>query len=200
MGNDQSMRHEPPTTDSPMTMTMPQSAMRRSVSTRSHSMTYGMTQSAGSDDTERKSRYLPSGLDKAHHGSLRMPTRPGLDYHSTFGGGSARTSHGSASRVPGVAGSAGNGAGGGIDSPQWGWYINTTPPTPEMYHSRSSLTKSSSNGSSANDPYGSPSLLTTAGMPTYDASIPAARGPNRVFQGLKAGSNRPTVGWPSVPL
>ena len=175
MGNDQSVRHEPPSrvTDSPIAMTKPiKSAMTRSTSIRSHSLVGGSA--AGPEESERKIRYLPSGLDKAHHGSLRMPTRP--------------DSHGSSVGAPGAGA-------GGIESPQWGWYINTTPPTPEMFHSRSSLNKHSGGSDQS-----STTSTTSGTSSSYDASNPATRGPNRVFQGLKAGSNRPPVGWPSVPL
>lgn len=37
----------------------------------------------------------------------------------------------------------------GYVSPQWGWYINTTPPTPDMYHRNSSITKPHSSMDSA---------------------------------------------------
>ena len=145
-------------------MTKPiKSAMTRSTSIRSQSLAMG---SAGIEEKERKIRYLPNGLDRAHNG-LIMPTRPmGM----------------------GAAGNDGN----GIESPQWGWYINTTPPTPEMYHSRSSLKHTAKSDHSA----ASAASSDTATV----CDNPVTRGPNRVFQGLKAGSNRPTVGWPSVPL
>lgn len=201
MGNDQSQLHEPPSarsaSDSPNTsMTRPiKSAMMmtRSTSIRSHSLHTGGTSQASSsygsdgEDGSGKLRYLPSGLDKAaQHGSLRMPTRPDhYGSHQHHGSGSASHHH----HPPGGAAAA---AGGGIESPQWGWYINTTPPTPEMFHSRSSLQKHNSERSSSDH--------SSSGASVYDPSNPATRGPNRVFQGLKAGSNRPPIGWPSVPL
>ena len=167
MGNDQSIRHDPPSSGngSSPAMTKPiKSAMTRSTSIRSHSLANG---AGGMEEQERKIRYLPNGLDRAHNG-LIMPTRPmGM-------GGVGNDPHGN-----------------GIESPQWGWYINTTPPTPEMYHSRSSLKHREKSDSSA-------SSAASSGAATV-CDNPATRGPNRVFQGLKA-SNRPTVGWPSVPL
>lgn len=163
MGNDQSVRHEPPSTGNGSSNAMAKpikSAMTRSTSIRSHSLAMG---SPGLEEKDRKIRYLPNGLDRAHNG-LIMPTRP-----------------------MGMGGNDPNGN--GIESPQWGWYINTTPPTPEMYHSRSSLKKSDHSAASA---------ASSDAAASY--GNPSTRGPNRVFQGLKAGSNRPTVGWPSVPL
>lgn len=198
MGNDQSQLHEPPSTrsasDSPTRRPIKSAMMMtRSTSIRSHSLHMGgagtsQASSCGSDGGEGgKLRYLPSGLDKAaQNGSLRMPTRPD-HYHSHHHGSSGHHHH----HPPGGAAAA---AGGGIESPQWGWYINTTPPTPEMFHSRSSLHKHSSERS------GSSSSDTSSGASVYDPSNSATRGPNRVFQGLKAGSNRPPIGWPSVPL
>lgn len=190
----ESIIHEPAQSsphDSPTITTKP---AFKSAITRSNSHLRGVggglrsSQSVGSEDSERKLRYLPAGLDKAHNG-LRMPTRPGMDHHSSNNGGGAA------------------GAAGGIESPQWGWYINTTPPTPEMYHSRSSLhgNKHSSShqhqGSASTSSNGSISMGSSSGTSSYDPSNPdASRGPNRVFQGLRAGSNRPPVGWPSVPL
>ena len=215
MGNDQSQLHEPPSarsaSDSPNTSTRPiKSAMMmtRSTTIRSHSLHMGGTSQASSsfglsDGEETSSgggklRYLPSGLDKAaQHGSLRMPTRPdhyGSHHHNHHHGAGTSSSHHHHHHPPGGAGVVA--AGGGIESPQWGWYINTTPPTPEMFHSRSSLHKHNSERSHSDH-----SSTGSSGTSLYDPSNPAAaRGPNRVFQGLKAGSNRPPMGWPSVPL
>ncbi|CAB9509011.1 expressed unknown protein [Seminavis robusta] len=160
--DEESVRHEPGTAaGSSSGIAKPiKSAMTRTASIRSHSLAGGSSSASSSsssaEEKERKIRYLPSGLDRAHNG-LIMPTRP--------------------------VGNDNN----GIDSPQWGWYaLNTTPPTPEMYHSRSSLRQSQK--------------TTMSAASSSEGDNPAIRGPNRVFQGLKAGSNRPPVGWPSVPL
>lgn len=174
MGNDQSVRHEPPSVGSngsSQTMSKPiKSAMTRSTSIRSHSLASGGLPGSPAEEKERKIRYLPNGLDRAHSG-LIMPTRPvGMGVHG------------------------GDPHGNGIESPQWGWYINTTPPTPEMYHSRSSLKHRDTNKSNTS---ASASALSSDVAAYHNAAM---RGPNRVFQGLKAGSNRPPVGWPSVPL
>lgn len=168
MGNEQSVRHDPPPASlgSQSGLTKPiKSAMTRSNPIRTHVLAgdAATTAAGGSEEKEHKIRYLPNGLDKAHNG-LIMPTRPmgSSDLH-----------------------------GGGIESPQWGWYTNITPPTPEMYNSRSSLKHSDKSDHST---------VSAASSDTAHFEQPVIRGPNRVFQGLKAGSNRPPVGWPSVPL
>jgi len=178
MGNDQSVRQEPlslGSDGSSQAMSKPiKSAMTRSTFMRSHPLASGGGLPGGpAEEKERKIRYLPNGLDRAHNG-LIMPTRPvGMGVHG------------------------GDPHGNGIESPQWGWYINTTPPTPEMYHSRSSLKH---RGTDKSD-YSTSSSATSALSSDVTAYRNAAmRGPNRVFQGLKAGSNRPPVGWPNVPL
>jgi hypothetical protein len=155
MGNEQSVRHEPPTAGSGGSSS---SFSRKSTMTRTAAMTRTASvnvMAAGLGASEV--RYLPRGLDRAHNG-IRMPTRP-------------------------------NGHGNGDISPQmgYGWYTlnNATPPTPEMYHSRSSSTSSHSSRSE----------------PSMDPShFPNSTAPNSVFQGLKASANRPQMGWPSVPL
>lgn len=98
-------------------------------------------------------RYLPKGLGGDHSG-LVMPTKPGD-----------------------IAAGAPTHGPGGYHSPEWGWYINTTPPTPEMYHSHYASTRGK--------------------MPTSQ--------PNTVFpaSGPPAFSAQKTAGmqhWPSVPL
>jgi len=71
-------------------------------------------------------------------------------------------------------------------SPQWGWYINTTPPTPDMFHRNSSLSsKPTDTGSSSF--HRRPATLT-----------------NPAFKGIAGSSSHqknPAVHhWPSVPL
>ena len=71
----------------------------------------------------------------------------------------------------------------GVESPQWGWYINTTPPTPDMYHNKTSKP-------------------TSRTVPSSKSSQPQAVDGtachNAVFQNLQ-NSNRP-MGWTSVPI
>ena len=87
--------------------------------------------------------------------------------------------------------------GGGDWSPQWGWYINTTPPTPDMYSSRPhkahkrESTSDTSQGTASTES----STLSTSLNPG-DHSLP-----NPVFQGLQDKNRAAPLGWhPSVPL
>jgi hypothetical protein len=93
-------------------------------------------------------------------------------------------------------GSAGPSTAGGIESPQWGWYINTTPPTPDMYHSGSqSLHKkqdSSANISNASQ--------ASSGTAATESSTATSHQPNRIFQEMQDKRQGATMGWASVPL
>lgn len=183
MGNEQSgCRHEPPPAgpEGSIAAKPIKSAMTRSQSIRSNhnngimgdleaaTTTTGSGSSSHGDSQQR--RYIPK-MDRAHHGGLIMPTRP-------MGTTSAADHHSKSA---------------GVESPQWGWYINTTPPTPEMYHSRSSMFKHNHSNSSSDYSFTSTTASTSSDVSQYQA-------PNRVFQGLKASSNKPHMGWPSVPL
>lgn len=97
-------------------------------------------------------------------------------------------------------------------SPQWGWYINTTPPTPELYHSRSSSKSSFSSGGGGGgggnsgsskpitkqlDTITSSSLLSYS--PNSNTIVDGNTCQNQVFQNLK-NSNAPIHGWTSIPI
>jgi len=75
---------------------------------------------------------------------------------------------------------------GGVESPQWGWYINTTPPTPDMYQKHSGSLSKQANRSAP------PS------QPTQSHLMDGTACHNQVFQNLQ-NSNRP-MGWTSVPI
>jgi hypothetical protein len=114
-------------------------------------------------------RYLPKGDNRSHNGVI-MPTRPygagGLPLPST---------------------------GGGVESPQWGWYINTTPPTPDTYHSGSrSLHKKQDSLANASE-----SSSSTAAT---ESSTATSQQPNRIFQDLQGKRKGAAMGWSSVPL
>lgn len=98
-------------------------------------------------------RYLPKGLGGDHRG-LVMPTKPG--------------------DIPPGAPTHGPG---GYHSPEWGWYINTTPPTPEMFHSQYSSTRGKTLASQPN------TVLPASGPPAFTTQNTA---------GMQH--------WPSVPL
>lgn len=102
--------------------------------------------------------YLPKGMERAHR-NLERPL----------------PSHGEP--LPSNS---------GVESPLWGWYINTTPPTPEMYHSRSSGKQHIS--------------ATTPSMPTSVPVSASAPMPNLVFQGLQDKNREALTAFPTVPL
>lgn len=102
--------------------------------------------------------YLPKGMERAHR-NLERPL----------------PSHGEP--LP---------SNNGVESPLWGWYINTTPPTPEMYHSRSSGKQHIS--------------ATTPSMPTSVPVSASAPLPNLVFQGLQDKNREALTAFPTVPL
>jgi hypothetical protein len=72
-----------------------------------------------------------------------------------------------------------------------GWYVKTTPPTPEMYQSRPMHKKqiSSADASQA-------STNTTLS----ESSTATASQPNRVFQDLQERRHGNPYGWPGVPF
>ena len=112
------------------------------------------------------SRYIPNMNPRTTGNGLIMPTRP-------FGR--------QISMDKKILGSNGSEM-----SPQWGWYINTTPPTPEMYHSRSS-----------------PNILPPSVAPAKHQLVRTAPSrPNEVFQNLQNStkSNRGMGGWTSIPI
>lgn len=86
----------------------------------------------------------------------------------------------------------GDPAGNGVDSPQWGWYTNITPPTPEMYQSYVS-----GKALKGSDFTGARSSLTQGGQTNQSGAAKPQH--NQVFQNLRA-SQGPTMGWPSVPI
>lgn len=164
MGNEQTPRCEASGSGSSSGVVKPiRSAMRRSRSVRSD--VSDVSEQAATDKSETL-RYLPNGLSGAHNGLL-MPTRP---YHSHY-----QNHHDNM---------------GGVESPQWGWYITTTPPTPEM-HQSPHMTASKKSDSTIQS---SDSSSTT--QSTTEACVPTT---NLVFQGLNK-TVKPNMGWPSVPL
>ncbi|VEU39965.1 unnamed protein product [Pseudo-nitzschia multistriata] len=116
------------------------------------------------------SRYIPNMKPRATGNGLIMPTRP-------YGG------------HPSVDNKA-NGTNGAEMSPQWGWYINTTPPTPELYYKHSA------------------SCSTAVRKQVSEKAVPTASGitdgkpcQNRVFQDLQNSTKtNPMGGWTSIPI
>mmetsp|Transcript_13692 Transcript_13692/g.32085 ORF Transcript_13692/g.32085 Transcript_13692/m.32085 type:complete len:175 (+) Transcript_13692:152-676(+) len=87
------------------------------------------------------------------------------------------------------------GSNGSEMSPQWGWYINTTPPTPELYHSRSTSQSLSSSNSHQNNYL----------MKGEETELTSARQcdsfQNKVFQNLQNSTKTNGIGgWTSIPI
>jgi len=95
------------------------------------------------------SRCIPKGLHGGH-GGLLIPTKP-HDSGKLY-------SHDSGPK-PAV-------------SPEWGWYINTTPPTPEMYQPK----------------------------PVKKISYTGARPSPLTNPAFSNGPGKGAMGWPSIPL
>mmetsp|Transcript_1848 Transcript_1848/g.2543 ORF Transcript_1848/g.2543 Transcript_1848/m.2543 type:complete len:148 (-) Transcript_1848:2556-2999(-) len=94
-------------------------------------------------------RYIPRGLSSGH-GGIVYPSNPNNSQ-----------------------------AGNGYVSPEWGWYITMTPPTPDMYHNNK-LPQSKKTNTQSSLGLDRPGTLT-----------------NPAF---KTGSQKTAMGWPSVPL
>lgn len=94
-------------------------------------------------------RYIPRGLSSGH-GGIVYPSNPNNSQ-----------------------------AGNGYVSPEWGWYITMTPPTPDMYHNNK-LPQSKKTNTQSSPGLDRPGTLT-----------------NPAF---KTGSQKTAMGWPSVPL
>mmetsp|Transcript_25641 Transcript_25641/g.38104 ORF Transcript_25641/g.38104 Transcript_25641/m.38104 type:complete len:192 (-) Transcript_25641:728-1303(-) len=191
MGQSQSELHEPPSPPSDLhTSTKPASikpAIRQSRSnlsssvnrvTNDHSNLPVRSAVLGPAESTRRtpmhpSQCIPSGLgpNTAGNGGIIMPTGGGL------GGPKRHTST--------------SGTSGGYVSPQWGWYISTTPPTPEMYNHSSGQPKKW--------------LQTKSTVTPVDNSVSVTVHDHSAVQpvftkGVKGVGRTPGLGWPSVPL
>ena len=90
---------------------------------------------------------------------------------------------------------------GGEQSPQWGWYINTTPPTPDIYSSRPHKTARSS--TTCDTSQTSTAATESSTMSSLSTCNPGDRHsqPNPVFQEMQDKNRAAPMGWhPSVPL
>ena len=84
------------------------------VMTRSRSVRSQLLENQRAGEAQRLS-YLPKMQGGGNHGGIIMPSMR-----------KATVSSGSAAATTATGGSASAVAAGGVDSPQWGWYINTT--------------------------------------------------------------------------
>jgi hypothetical protein len=118
---------------------------------------------------DERMRYLPKGGMNRSSNGVNMPSKP---YGS--GGPYAATT-------------------GGIESPQWGWYIQLTPPTPDMYQHSGSRPhhkqESSANTSQA-----------TSGKEASESATATCNQPNRIFQDMQDKRKGDSMGWSSVPI
>lgn len=121
------------------------------------------------------SSFVPSGIVGGKGGGVVMPS-------------------GGAEVQQGVSiGSSGNKK--GYVSPQWGWYISTTPPTPEHYYASGKGKPGKKQAKVAEDRL-PPSVAEGFPMPVFKNS------PTPVFRknGAKDVFGNDNLGWPSVPL
>jgi len=159
------------------------SSLTRSQPTKSAMKKSGSFRSSGSAASKRSappasSKFVPSGIVGGKGGGIVMPS----------GGGMLPP------QGPGSIGGA-SAANNGHVSPQWGWYISTTPPTPERYYSsrKGKLGKKQTKVSEDRLP---PSVAEEYPMPVFKNS------PTPVFRksGAKDVFGQDNMGWPSVPL
>lgn len=111
----------------------------------------------------RPSHYMPKSITRRSHGGIIMP-------------GMSRKSEVNSS---------------GVDSPQWGWYINTTPPTQEVYGRNIPKQVETSDYSVSTGATTDTSFAST--------SVVVVGEPNPIFQNLREKHKIP-MGWPSVPI
>jgi len=157
------------------------------------------------DGTKGKSKYIPSGIVGGKGRGMIMPSGGGICMPSYYPPNStiiaARDSNSAAcsaaagsSSHSGPAGStASKGPLPGNFSPQWGWYISTTPPTPEKYYAAPHTGKKPTKTSEKkldNVPETKPA--------EHPAPVFHHSKPSPVFK--KGGVPSATMGWPTVPL
>lgn len=159
--------------------------------------------SSRGDGGKGKSKYIPSGIVGGKGGGMIMPSGGGLCMPSYYPPNStiidpnnavsttSRSSGNSASVA--AAPTASKGPLPGNFSPQWGWYISTTPPTPEKYYAAPHTGKKPTKTSEKkldNVPETKPA--------EHPAPVFHHSNPSPVFK--KGGVPSATMGWPTVPL
>ena len=80
-------------------------------------------------------------------------------------------------------------------SPQWGWYINTTPPTPELYHGRATSQSLSPSALHQNN------HLINGEKTPLNITSDGKSFQNQVFQNLQNSTKANCMGdWTSIPI
>lgn len=181
MGNEQSISHQehkisPYTAATGSYQKPTKSAMRKSRSIRQNS---NLLSEQDKSTAGTQSRYIPNMNPRTAGNGLIMPTRPYGRY--TPGDNKMLVS-----------------SSGGTESPQWGWYINTTPPTPELYYNRSI---SQSFQSSATIPKNQLVKVDPTKNVTQTSTRDVKLCQNQVFQNLQNSTKtNPVGGWTSIPI
>jgi len=204
MGQSQSELHDPPSPSSDPYSSVPVKPAIRQPS-RSNARSSNCAPTANSQhsstirqsvlsSTERRgarsapihpSQCIPSGLGPtaAGSGGIIMPTGGGM-------GGPKRCGSTSSTN-------------GGYVSPQWGWYISTTPPTPERYnhHPSSQQQKKWNLHSNTNvAPIEKPASVIAENQSGVCGHSPVPTTQPVFTKGVKGVGSTPGLGWPSVPL
>ena len=170
MGNEQSMSHSDHRISPYSSATGGYQKPTKSVLRKSRSIRHVSNELSDQDNiaasSASQSRYIPNMNPRTAGNGLIMPTRPYGRYGSTDNK---------------MVGST------GTESPQWGWYINTTPPTPELYSSKSSNPMMKGSGSQ----------ISSRSSGTSDPKSCQ----NQVFQNLQnSKKTNPVGGWTSIPI
>ena len=175
MGNEQSSHHydhkvSPYTSVTGSFHKPTKSALRKSKSSRYES--HDLSSHDEKNTAGTPSRYIPNMNPRTAGNGLILPTRPyGMNRYTS------------------------GGSNGSEMSPQWGWYINTTPPTPELYHSRSTVKSSPPSATTRVD------TRKTMQASNLSGARDAKACQNQVFQNLQNSTKTNRMGgWTSIPI
>ena len=178
MGNEQSsMNHEhnrsPYSSVTGSSQKPTKSAMRKSSRHQAHELPDRDRNSVG------RSRYIPHMIPRTAGNGFIIPSRP-FGKHTSIEN-NMLCSNGSEM------------------SPQWGWYINTTPPTPELHHSRSTSQPLLSSDTQQNDHLIEGDQMSLTGTILCEGGNKSCQ--NQVFQNLQNSTKTKCMGgWTSIPI
>ena len=169
------------------------SALKRSLSSGGTGTTSNSSSIADDSSSSPSSttRYIPKMTARSDGNGLIMPTRPYPSHHYQD---SSTASAGN----PSMTSNGASVTSGGVESPQWGWYTNLTPPTPDMYQSHHHPSRKAASSSTA-PPL--PEIKSQQCLPDGAVSMPQQQHhqPNQVFQNLQS-KNQPMSWSTSVPI